>query len=239
MAEDVAADEFTMHGARAAMAGGLFHIEEQIKSIERAIIENPGLAFDLAKTLIESACRTILTERSVAFGPADDLPRLFRTVTNHLPILPAAASGEAEIRKSLVQTLNGLHTAVQGVCELRNACGFASHGAEGPRPALETVQALLVAETSDAIVGFLHRVHRQDRTAPATARLKYEDNGEFNAYVDEAHALVRIFEEDFEPSRILFELAPEAYRLYVAEYAPEEYDGGLAPENASGAEPAP
>jgi hypothetical protein len=67
-------------------------------------------------------------------------------------------------------------------------------------------------------------------------RLKYEDNGEFNSYVDEAHSLVRIFEEDFDPSRILFELAPEAYRLYLAEYAPEEYDGGLAAD-ASVTEP--
>ena len=239
MAEDPAAGEFTMHGARAAMAGGLFHIEEQIKSIERAVFENPGLAFDLAKTLIESACRAILTERTVPFGPADDLPRLFRTVTNSLPILPASASGEPEVRKSLMQTLNGLHTAVQGVCELRNACAFASHGAEGPRPALETVQALLVAETSDAIVGFLHRIHRQDLTPPASTRLKYEDNGEFNAYVDEAHALVRIFEEDFEPSRVLYELAPEAYRLYLAEYAPDEDAGGLGAQDASGTEREP
>lgn len=239
MAEDLAAAEFTMQGARAAMAGGLFHIEEQIKGIERAVVENPGLAFDLAKTLIESACLTILTERSVAFDVADDLPKLFRTTTNTLPFLPEPASGEAEIRRSLVQTLNGLHTAVQGVCELRNACGFASHGAEGPRPALETVQALLVAETSDAIVGFLHRVHRQDRTPPAGERLKYEDNDGFNAYVNEAHTLVRIFKEDFEPSRILFELAPEAYRLYLAEYAPEEYDGGLAVQDFSGTEPEP
>jgi hypothetical protein len=125
------------------------------------------------------------------------------------------------------------------VCELRNACGFASHGAEGSRPALETVQALLVAGTSDAIVGFLHRVHRQDRAPFASARLNYEDNDEFNAYVDEAHALVRVFEEDFEPSRVLFELAPEAYRLYLAEYAPEEDAGGLAAQDASRTEPGP
>jgi hypothetical protein len=41
MAEDPATGEFTMRGARAAMAGGLFHIEEQIKGIERAVVENP------------------------------------------------------------------------------------------------------------------------------------------------------------------------------------------------------
>jgi hypothetical protein len=61
--------DFTMHGARAAMTGGLTHIEEQVKSIERAVVENPGLAFDLAKTVVESACRAILTERKIAFSP--------------------------------------------------------------------------------------------------------------------------------------------------------------------------
>ena len=47
------------------MAGGLAHIEEHVEGIERAVVENPGLAFDLAKTLIESTCRTVLEERSV------------------------------------------------------------------------------------------------------------------------------------------------------------------------------
>jgi len=67
---------FTMHGARAAMAAGLQHIEEQVRGIEQAVTENPALAFDLARTLIESVCRTILTEREIPFEPGDDLPRL-------------------------------------------------------------------------------------------------------------------------------------------------------------------
>jgi len=148
-----AAGDFMMHGARTAMAGGLLHIEEQVKGIEQAVIENPSLAFDLAKTVVESACRAILTERKISFGFEDDLPRLFKSVTTHLPILPVAASSEIETRKSLAQTLNGLHTALQGVCELRNACGFASHGTAGPRPLMESVQALLAAQAADAIVG--------------------------------------------------------------------------------------
>ncbi len=131
-----------------AMAGGLSHIEEQVKGIERAVVENPGLAFDLAKTVVESACRTILTDRKIAFGTDDDLPRLFKTVTNNLPMLPVAAASEAAARKSLAQTLNGLHTALQGVCELRNAYGFASHGADAPRPVMESVQAILAAQSN-------------------------------------------------------------------------------------------
>lgn len=227
-----------MHGARAAMSAGLAHIEEQIKGIESAVVENPGLAFDLAKTLIETTCRTILAERTVPFDDDYDLPKLFKIATNNLPFLPVSASGEAGVRKSLARTLSGLQTAVQGVCELRNACGFASHGSGSARPTLETVQALFAAETADAIVGFLHRVHRQDRTPPKSARLEYEENGDFNEYVNKAHASVRIFEEDFEPSRILFDLAPEAYRLYLAEYTPEADADERGAKSAQGTEPA-
>lgn len=221
MAAMALTSDFVMHGARDAMSGGLIHIEEQVKGIERAVVENPGLAFDLAKTVVESACRTILSDRKIAFGSDDDLSRLFKTVTTNLPMLPVAASSEVEARKSLAQTLNGLHTALQGVCELRNAYGFASHGSDGPRPVMESVQALLAAQAADAIVGFLHRLHRQDRNTSPIAHIEYDDNGDFNIYVDEANEEVRIFDLGYRPSEVLFSVDREAYRDLLADYAPE------------------
>jgi hypothetical protein len=217
---------FVMHGARAAIAAGLTHIEQQVDGIEQAVSDNPGLAFDLARTLIESACRTILSERGIAFDARDDLPKLFRMATINLSFLPPGASVSADIRKSLAQTLGGLSTAVRGVCELRNACGFASHGAHDARPALEGIQALLAAETADAIVGFLHRVHRQDRQTPLRPRVDYEENSGFNDHVDDAHAVIRIFEVEFKPSAVLFQMEPETYRIYLAEYRPEASEEG-------------
>jgi hypothetical protein len=209
---------FVMHGARDAVTCGLVHIEQQVHALELAVAENPGLAFDLAKTLVESVCRTVLGERSIAFGEADDLPKLFKTASMHLPFLPASASSAAEARKSLAQTLNGLSTAIQGICELRNQCGFASHGAGTPRPAMESVQALLAAGAADAIVGFLHRVHRQDHMPPRSPRALYEASPAFNESVDEAHGMIRIYEAEFRPSDVLFQMEPETYRVYLAEF---------------------
>jgi hypothetical protein len=222
MPDSVASSEFAMYSARAAMTAGLSHIEEQVNAIERAVIENPGLAFDLAKTVVESACKTILSERKIGFESDDDLPKLFKAVTTNLPMLPVAASSEAEARKSLVQTMNGLHTALQGVCELRNAYGFASHGTEGPRPVMESVQALLAAQAADAIVGFLHRVHRQDRATLPGVRLRYEDSADFNTYVDEVNEIVKIFELEYQPSEVLFSIDQQAYRDLLAGYTPDE-----------------
>lgn len=213
---------FVMYGARAAMTAGLAHIEEQVNGIEQAVAENPGLAFDLAKTLIESACKAILTERGVGYATTDDLPKLFKEASRILPFLPATASDASTTRKSLAQTLGGLSTAVQGVCELRNECGFASHGSDGPRPALEEVQATLAAATADAIVGFLHRVHTQDRTSPPEPTATFDANTAFNDYVDGAHDEIRIFESLFRASEVLFRMEPETYRIYLAEFVPEE-----------------
>jgi hypothetical protein len=207
-----------MHGARDAVACGLVHIEQQVHALELAVAENPGLAFDLAKTLVESVCRAVLGERSVAFDEADDLPKLFKTASNHLPFLPASASDAAETRKSLAQTLNGLSTAIQGICELRNQCGFASHGAGAPRPAMESVQALLAAEAADTIVGFLHRVHRQDRTPPRSPRAVYDGNQAFNDSIDDTHGPIRILEIEFRASEVLFQMESESYRIYAAEF---------------------
>ena len=213
---EVPTSSFVMRGARDAIAGGFAHINEQVEGIEQAVVENPGLAFDLAKTLIESTCRIVLDERSVAHDARDDLHKLFKSVSQHLPFLPATASNAAEVRNSLRRTLGGLNTAIQGICELRNRCGFASHGSGEPRPAMETVQALLAAEAADSIVGFLHRVHRQDR-APSLEPI-FENNRAFNDHVDESCGLITIFEVELKPSEILFQMEPESYRIYLAEF---------------------
>jgi hypothetical protein len=216
-----------MHGARAAVAGGLLHIEAQVKALERAVVENTGLAFDLAKTLIESACKTIITERGHTFDKDDELGKVFKTATQSVPLLPPAIAANADARKSLNQTLAGLHTAVQGVCELRNAFGFASHGSDAPRPAMEGIQALLAAQAADAIIGFLYRIHRQDLSRPRAAPLEFDDHREFNQMIDDENEPVQIYAlPPYRPSEVLFNVDQEAYRDLLAEYQDEH--GGAA-----------
>jgi len=216
---------FVMHGARAAIVGGMLHIEEQVKALELAVVDNTGLAFDLAKTLIESACKTILTERGGSFGKDDDVPDLFRAASQSVPFLPAALAGDVAARKSLQQTLGGLRTALQGVCELRNAFGFASHGADSSRQSMEGVQAMLAAQAADAIVGFLYRVHRQDLAKPRAVLLEYGDHPDFDAWIDDQCQPVQILSlPPYQPSEVLFNVDQEAYRDLLANYKSDEDD---------------
>ena len=213
---------FVMHGAREAMASGLAHIEEQVTTIERAVVENPALAFDLAKTLVESTCKAVLGERA---GANDDLPKLFREATRQLVFVPEAVRGDTRVDESLKRTLSGLNGAVQGICELRNQCGFASHGSGEPRPALGSVQALLAASAADAVVGFLYRTHRQAWDEDEPRPLRFEDHAAFNGHVDETHGAFRVFDSEFRASEVLFHMEPETYRIYLT-----ELDGDGDPE---------
>ena len=218
--------DFVMHSARIAVSGGLTHIEEQVKALERAVEENVGLAFDLAKTLVESACKSIITERGLTFDKDDEVGKVFKSATQSIPFLPPAMTTDTNARKSLNQTLAGLNTALQGVCELRNAYGFASHGSDGPRAALEGVHAILAAQTADAIVGFLYRVHCADRSRPITPRLEFDDNREFNEWVDQENDPVQIFAlPPYRPSDVLFNVDQEAYRDLLSQYDDEGETG--------------
>ncbi len=229
---------FSMHGAREAIAGGMLHIEEQVKAIEQAVAENAGLTFDLAKTLIESTCKTILSDRRIAFSHTDELPRLFKAATQALPFLPPGSDSGGDARKSLDRTLSGLSTTLLGVCELRNDCGFASHGKDGPAPVLEAMQALLVAQAADAIVGFIFRAHRQAVAGPPAQVLEYDDNPEFNALIDEAHEPVRLIGLEYRPSEVLFNVDIEAYRDRLAGFEAEESEAASVERTAT-EEPVP
>jgi hypothetical protein len=215
------AGAFQMYGAREVLDARAVHIEQQVVALEQAVATNPGLAFDLAKTLLESTCKTVLAECKAGYDGAWELPRLLKETLAQLRLVPAALVGDRDVADSLRKTAGGLQTAIQGICELRNTHGFASHGKDGAFQQLESVQAMLAARAADTIVSFLFRVHRGYNGDGATGTLAYEDHPGFNERVDDMHPLVRIFSEEFAPSRVLFELAPEPYRLYLAEYHPD------------------
>ena len=104
---------------------------------------------------------------------------------------------------------------------------------------MESVQALLAAGAADTIVGFLHRVHRQDRRPPPSPRALYDGNPEFNESVDEAHGMIRIYGVEFRPSEVLFQMEPETYRVYLAEFRAEAEDAEAAPASAGPTEVVP
>lgn len=213
---------FVMHGAREAMAAGAVHIEQQVVAIEQAVFDNPGLAFDLAKTLLESTCKGILAERKAACDDGWDVPKVLKQTLGNLRLVPVSLAAEKDVSDSLRKTVGGLQTVIQGICEIRNSHGFASHGKDPGFQQLDAVQALLVARATDAIVSFLFRMHRDSDGAQTAHALRYDDQAAFNEYVDDVNGPVRIFDLEYRASEVLFHVDPRAYQDHLATFEPEQ-----------------
>lgn len=222
MADAIAMNHsFVMIGARELISQGMTHIERQVLAIEEAVSNNPGLAFDLSKTVVESTCKSILKDRGDSYEETWDLPRLLKETTGRIRLIPDGCTQDPDVATRLKKTLGGLQTTIQGICEMRNTHGFASHGKDALSPQLDHVHALLVARSADAIVNFLFHAHRQYSKLEPRHRLTFDDHAEFNDHVDDENEAVQIFEVQYRPSEVLFALDQEAYRNYLADYTSE------------------
>jgi hypothetical protein len=220
---DAPTAKFQMYGARAAILSGPVAeaIEQTIEAIESAIERVPDFAFDLSKTLIESVCKTVLADIGQAAHPKWDGQRLLKETTNGLSMLPRNHPNPAGARESIEKTIRGLLQTVQGLCELRNGYGIASHGRDEFAARLDVRQATLAAQAADTIVSFLYRIHRDALSQTPGARVYYEDHAGFNQEFDAENEAIALGELRFSPSFVLYRADPEAYKTALNEFLAE------------------
>jgi hypothetical protein len=235
MAEPTAAQaRFQMVGARAAVLDGPIAetIEQQIQAIENALSSVPDFAFDLSKTLVESVCKTVLADIGHPADPNWEAPKLLRETTNRLALLPRDHPDPAKARDSVERTIRGLLQTIQGLCELRNGYGMASHGRDSFSARLDLRQATLAAQAADTIVSFLYRIHRDALMRSPGVRIYYEDHADFNEAFDRDNEPIRLSGVELLPSRALFHADREAYKAALNEHLAEQRGSGNAAVNA-------
>ncbi len=218
---------FQMAGARAAVLDCPIAeaIEQQIHAIDNALESVPDFAFDLSKTLVESVCKTVLADIGQPADPNWDAPRLLKETTSRLSLLPRGHSNPKKARDSVEKTIRGLLQTIQGLCELRNGYGMASHGRDGFSARLDLRQATLAAQAADTIVSFLYRIHRDALTQTPGARVYYEDHKDFNETFDGDNEVIRLGDLELLASRVLFDGDREAYKAALNDFIAER-DGG-------------
>lgn len=218
---------FVMHGARTVivLARRPEFFERQVDQLEQAVINQPALAIDLAKALVETTCKTVLNDRKLPLDNAWDLPQLFRATINCLKFAPDHIRNEAAVEASLRRTSGSLQGVVQGLCEIRNQEGFASHGRDGYAATLDIIHAEFVARSADAVISFLYKTHFQDRIQHR--RLLYDDNSEVNEWIDDQNSPISISYRDaageninleYTSSEVLFNIDQDAYKVALNEH---------------------
>jgi len=216
---EVHPDHFVMHGARGilALAGPAIHLEQQLDAIEAAVASAPGLAADLARTLVETICKTILVDRGQEcewFVYKDLLQQTYAAIQ----LVP---DGELESQDSVMalrQLAENLDGAILGISLLRQATGLASHGKDAYFVPIEVIQGEFAARAANALASFLYKSHRRRVGRPAGRTGEFEQNPELNDWIDGSNEPAVIFDLFFRPSEVLYYVDRDAYRDALATF---------------------
>jgi hypothetical protein len=136
------------------------HLAEQIKRIESSVETDPSLAIGTAKELIETCCKTILSDRGKPVTGLPDVPSLVKQVMKELRLVPDDVSDAAKGADTIKRLLNNLGTIGQGLAELRNLYGT-GHGKDGRASTLKPRHAKLAVGAASTLVTFLFETHLQ------------------------------------------------------------------------------
>lgn len=143
------------------------YVTQQITRMESAVLSDPGLAIGTAKELVETCCKTILTERGVAFSRTADIPELVKLTSKELELTPADIPDQSRASDTIKRLLSNLGTITQGVSELRNHYGTGHGKAAGTR-GLQSRHAKLAVGAASTLAVFLVETHNERGAAPTS-----------------------------------------------------------------------
>ena len=138
------------------------YVLRQITRMEAAVDNDPGLAIGTAKELVETVCKTILSERGVDAEANPDLPKLVKLTAKELKLTPDHIRDDVKASESIRRLLSNLATITNGVAELRNHYGT-GHGKEARTKGLSPRHARLAVGAASTLAVFLVETH-QERT---------------------------------------------------------------------------
>jgi hypothetical protein len=144
---------------KAAIAtADLSYVAQQITRMEAAVNADPGLAIGTAKELVETCCKTILSDRGITDIDKLELAQLVKKTSKELKLTPDDISDSAKAADVIKRLLSNLATITQGVAELRNQYGT-GHGRTGRAKGLEARHAKLAVGAASTLAVFLIETH--------------------------------------------------------------------------------
>lgn len=129
----------------------------QINRINQAVDSDPALAIGTAKELLETACKTILSDLGEQPGLLD-VGELVKAVTKRLQLLPDDVPQQAKGADAIRKTLRSLGATVSGIAEMRNFYG-SGHGQDGRVRGLTPRHARLAVGAATTVALFLFETH--------------------------------------------------------------------------------
>jgi len=147
------------HAEEALAPFDLPELQRQVERMRNAVDDDPALAIGTAKELIETTCKTILTDRDITFSTSADLPELLKLTRKTLQLLPDDIPDGAKGAEAIRRLLASLGTIGQGLGEVRNLYGT-GHGKHGRSSKIPTRIARLAVNSAATLAVFLFETNR-------------------------------------------------------------------------------
>lgn len=138
------------------------HLAEQIRRMEDSVETDPSLAIGTAKELIETCCKTILSERGQEISGTPDIPTLTKATLKELNLVPEGVPNTARGTDVIKRLLSNLSTIGHGLAELRGLYGT-GHGQHGSTSGLTSRHAKLAVGAASTLAVFLFETHEQTK----------------------------------------------------------------------------
>lgn len=205
---------FRLPAARGALVASPLaqNIERMLDVLEQTPSSDPDLVFDLCRALIESVCKTILTDLGESIPSKPNAEILVSLVVKRFKLFLDPKSVEFKSKRAVGDTVNGINKFVRGIGEYRRLFGKASHGRDGYSESLDISHAYLVVGVTDALVGFLFSAH-QRMHGEERQRAEYGDYPDFDRYLDDEHdpSPILVFGDPKNPSEVLYAVNQQGY----------------------------
>lgn len=135
------------------------YIAKQIERMEKSVESDPALAIGTAKELIETCCKSILTDRGVVMTGTPNINTLTKTALKELHLVPETVSDSTRGKDTVKKILSNLATIGVGLAELRSLYGT-GHGKESQTKGLHARHAKLAIGSASTLVTFLFETHK-------------------------------------------------------------------------------
>lgn len=135
-------------------------MRNEVERLQEAIEHDPALAIGTAKDLVETCCKSILSDRGVQIPRKANLPKLTKLLAKELKLVPEGVSDEAKGAERIRLILSNLSALTQYLAELRGLYG-SGHGREGKHRGLKPRHARLAVGAAVTFIEFITETHYQ------------------------------------------------------------------------------
>jgi len=204
-------------------------LQQTLAALEQTFADDNDACIDAAKAMVECACRVIIDNLDDPASPLkpEKNPTFGAWVSAAVRVLKLSEVRDEAFKKLISQ----YHKLTETLGELRNKAGNVSHGKDGFITRLSAHQRRAALLAADAIVTFLHEAYLEQEPDPVLTLEPYERFSTSNDFIDRYVVIEAEADEDsllqvkvllpngdeipltVEPSRLLFSIDREAYKL--------------------------